>query len=182
MPRPPAQYAGLVLFGLLASIGISGPADADTGATFEVSATIVAGCAVDGVGTSGDAGLIGTLDFGRDTTLSTATHNAALGANQTMILRCTPGVSLSLKLGGGQHASGGNRNMQRGSSSADRLQYRLYANAGMTDEVMIDQDRSILVTAANINDVQLPVYAQVSLPGGSAAGTYTDTVLVTLTW
>src|SRR5690606_32598627 len=101
MPRLPARYAGLVLLGLLTFIGLSVPAEANTGATFEVSATIVAGCAVDGVGTSGDAGLIGTLDFGRDTTLSTATHNAALGANQTIVLRCTPGVSLSLKLGGG---------------------------------------------------------------------------------
>lgn len=182
MPRLPAQYAGPTLLGLVVLVGMSGPAQAETSATFEVSATIVAGCAVDGVGTSGDAGLIGTLDFGHDTTLSTATHNAALGTNQTIVLRCTPGVSLSLKLGGGQHASGGNRNMQLGSSPADRLQYRLYANAGMTDEVLIDQDRSILVTAANMNDVQLPVYAQVSLPGGSAAGTYTDTVLVTLTW
>jgi len=158
------------------------PARAETTASFDVSATILAGCAVDGVGTNGDVGSIGILDFGHDTTLSTASHNAALAGSQTIALRCTPGVALNMTLGGGQHASGGNRNMQLGSSTAERLQYRLYADAGMTDEIGIDQQRSILVTAANMNDVQLPVYGQVSLSGGSAAGTYTDTLLVTLTW
>ncbi|SCW89149.1 Spore coat protein U (SCPU) domain-containing protein [Sphingobium faniae] len=182
MHRLTGKHAWPPIFGLWALMAMPGPAQADTTASFEVSATIVAGCAADGVGTSGDAGLIGTLDFGNDTTLSTASHSAALTGNQMITLRCTPGVALSMRLGGGQHASGGNRNMQLGPSTADRLPYRLYANAGMTDEITIDQDRSILVTAANMNDVQLHVYGQVSLPGGSAAGTYTDTLLVTLTW
>jgi spore coat protein U-like protein len=155
---------------------------AETTAPFEISATIAAGCAVDGLGTSGDAGTIGTLDFGLDTTLSTASHSAALTGSQAITLRCTPGVTLRMAIGGGQHPSSGERHMQLGPSAADRLRYRLYADAGMTDEIGIDQDRSITVSSANMNDVELPVYASVSLPGGSTAGIYTDTLLVTLTW
>src|SRR5690606_24077512 len=83
---------------------------------------------------------------------------------------------------GGQHANNGNRNLQHGSAATQRLRYRLFSNAGMTDEIGIDQDQPITITAANTNDVKLPVYGQVTLPGDSAAGTYTDTLLVTLTW
>jgi len=176
------RHAGQLALGLWALLALAGAARAETTATFEVSATIVAGCAVDGIGTSGDAGSIGTLDFGHDTTLSTASRDAALVGSQMIVLRCTPGVALSMTLGEGLHASGGDRHMQLGSSTAERLQYRLYADAGMTDEIGIDQARSILVTASNMNDVELPVYAQVSLPGGSLAGTYADSFLVTLTW
>lgn len=157
-------------------------AQAATTDDFEVSATIAAGCAVDGVGTSGQAGTMGELDFGTDTTLSTATHTADLTASQTIVLRCTPGVALRMELGGGQHAAAGVRNMQFGPSTTNRLQYRLYSDVGMTSEIGVDQQRSIVVTTSNMNSVKLPVFGRLTLPGGRQAGTYTDTLLVTLTW
>lgn len=155
---------------------------AGTSASFDVMASIAAGCAVDGVGTSGYAGLIGTLDFGRDTTLSTASHSAVLSDNRAIAVRCTPGVTLQLAINGGLYASGGVRNLMVSGSSTDRLPYRLFSNAGMTDEIGIGQSRSILATTATMNDVWLPIHARLSLPGGTAPGSYTDTLLVTLTW
>lgn len=166
----------------IASLSMHGQAHASTTQSFAVAAAVEAGCAIDGVGPSGDAGSLGTLNFGRYTTLSTANPTASLAANQTITLRCTPGVALIIKLGGGQHANNGNRNLQHGSAATQRLRYRLFSNPGMTDEIGIDQDQPITITAANTNDVKLPVYGQVTLPGDSAAGTYTDTLLVTLTW
>src|SRR5690606_20132027 len=62
-------------------------AKAETSAQFEVSATVAAGCLVDGLGTSGHAGTIGTLDFGTDSTFSTATHTATTTAAQAIRLR-----------------------------------------------------------------------------------------------
>lgn len=168
--------------GMLAVMLTGGSVWAATSASFEVSADIVAGCAVDGVGTSGDAGLIGTLDFGHDTTLSTASHSAVLSENRAITVRCTPGVTFYLAVDGGLHSSSGVRNLQMGTSTTDRLAYRLFSDAGMTDEIGIGQNRSILVTAAAMNDVWLPIHARLALPGGTAAGTYTDTLLITLTW
>lgn len=168
--------------GMFAAMLAGEGALAGTSASFEVLASIVAGCAVDGVGMSGDAGLIGTLDFGRDTTLSTASHSAVLSENRAITVRCTPGVTLYLAIDGGLYASGGVRNLQMGGSATDRLPYRLFSDAGMTDEIGIGQSRSILATAATMNDVWLPIYARLSLPGGTAAGSYTDALLVTLTW
>lgn len=168
--------------GLFAAMLAGEGALAGTSASFDVMASIAAGCAVDGVGTSGDAGLIGTLDFGHDTTLSTASHSAVLSENRAITVRCTPGVTLQLAINGGLYASGGVRNLRVGGSSTDRLPYRLFSNAGMTDEIGIGQNRSILVTAATMNDVWLPIYARLSLPGGTVPGNYTDALLVTLTW
>lgn len=178
-------FKALSLFATSVLIALSCKADvaqAETSDSFEVSATIAAGCAVDGLGTSGDAGSVGVLNFGTDTTLSTATHTADLTASQTIVLRCTPGVALRMELGGGQHAGSGRRHMQFGPSTTNRLEYRLYSDAGMADEIGIDQQRSIAVTSANMNNVRLPVFGRISLTGGGLAGTYSDTLLVTLTW
>ncbi len=38
------------------------------------------------------------------------------------------------------------------------------------------------VTGSNENDVLLPVYGVLTLPGDLPAGTYTDTLLITLSW
>lgn len=170
------------LAGLCAAAAAPHAAWAQTTASFQVSATIEAGCSVDGIGTGGDAGTMGVLDFGRDSSFSTATHTASLSGSQTFTLRCTPGVDLSMTIDGGENAAGGVRNLQLGSDTASRLQYRLYSDAGFGDEIGINASTGIAVTTANMNDVRLPVHARLTLPGGRPAGTYADTLLVVLEW
>lgn len=181
MPTLPRRrrLAWLAPAGLCAA---AGAAQAQTSESFQVSATVEAGCSIDGVGTSGDAGAMGLLDFGQDSALSTATHSASLSAGQTITLRCTPGVDLSMTIDGGANAAGGVRNLQLGPDTASRLQYRLYADAGFSDEIGINASRSVAVTVANANDVRLPVFARLVLPGDRAAGAYADTLLVALEW
>jgi spore coat protein U-like protein len=162
-------------------VNVDGAACAATSATFQVSAAVQAGCSVDGVGIQGNAGTVGTLDFGQDTSVSTATHVANL-TNQGIVLRCTPGVSLSMTLDGGQHASAGVRNLQLGAGTSDQLAYRLFHDAAMNQEIGINQPQSIPVTSANMNNIQLPIFGSLSLPGHRRAGTYTDQILLTLTW
>ena len=163
--------------------GIGIPAaQAETSAQFEVSATIAAGCLVDGLGSSGNAGTIGTLDFGTDSTFSTATHMATTTASQAIRLRCTPGVNLTIGVDGGSHAATGARHLQRGGDTASRIAYALCRDAACNQPIAIGGSAAMLITGTNSEDVRLPLFASLSLPGGLPPGTYTDTLMVTLTW
>ena len=160
--------------------GLSGGhAAAETAA---VRVSLRSGCAVDGLGMSGDAGTFGQFDFGEAMALATTVHSAHLTVSQTFVLRCTPGTALTMTIGGGQHFSGGSRHLQFGVNDAGRLQYRLYRDAGFTQEIGVDQVQSISISSGNMNDVQLPVHGRLTLPGERVPGTYADTLLVTLDW
>jgi len=162
--------------------GFSSPAFAETSAEFGVTAEIVTGCLVDGLGDSGDAGPIGTLDFGTDSSFSTATHSASTTASQAIRLRCTPGVALSMAVDGGAHAAGGVRHLQLGADTAARIAYILCSDAACNQPIAIGGSAAVTVDGANSDDVRLPLHASLTLPGALLPGTYTDTLTVTLTW
>lgn len=162
--------------------GFFSPARAETSAEFDVTAEIVAGCLVDGLGDSGDAGPIGTLDFGSDSTFSTATHSTSTTASQAIRLRCTPGVALAMAVDGGAHASNGTRHLQLGADSAARIAYVVCSDAACSQPIAIGGSAAVTVDGANSEDVLLPLYASLTLPGALSPGTYTDTLTVTLTW
>ncbi len=162
--------------------GLFSPAYAETTAQFDVSATVTSGCLVDGFGDSGHAGNIGTLDFGTDSTFSTATHSASITSNQTIRLRCTPGIALAMSVDGGDHAAAGARHLQRGSDNSARIAYTVCRDAGCTLPIAIGGSASVSVTPANSDDVRLPLFATLTLPGALPPGAYSDTLTVTLTW
>ena len=176
--RTPAALLALVASGG----GLSAPARAETNATFDVAATIVPGCLVDGLGGSGHAGTIGTLDFGRDSTFSSAKHDATTTTNQMIRLRCTPGVALTMSVDGGTHAALGWRHLQHETNDIALIGYRVCRDAGCSQPIAIGGSISIAVTGANSEDVRLPLHATLTLPGWLLPGTYTDTLTVTLTW
>lgn len=178
-PRPPAVFAALAM--LVASMA-AGSAQAETTAQFDVSATITAGCLVDGLGASGNAGRIGGLDFGVDSTFSTATHTATTTGGQAIRLRCTPGTNLTMSIDGGSHAAAGARNLQLGANAAARIAYILCRDTGCTQPIAIGTAYAVPVTGTNSEDVRLPIYGSLTLPGTRRPGSYTDTLTVTLTW
>jgi len=165
--------------GVLAVL-IASPARAETSKTFAVSATIAAGCAVDGLGTSGNAGTIGSLTFPSQPSVATTTVQASLAGTQAITLRCTPGVSLTMSIDGGLHQAAG-RTLQLGATT-NRLAYGLCADAACGQAIGINQATAITVTSANMNDVRLPIYGRLTLPGNRPPGTYTDTLTITLSW
>ncbi len=162
--------------------GLSFPARAETTADFDVTARIEPGCLVDGLGGSGNAGTIGTLDFGNDSSLSTASHTATTTSSQAILLRCTPGVSLMMSIDGGVHLASGSRHLQRGGDTGSRVAYILCRDAGCTQTIPIGGTSGITVTAGNANDVRLPIHAALTLPGSRVPGVYTDQLTVTLSW
>ena len=183
---PSGTYSRRAYAALLALIasggGLCAPARAETGASFDVTATIVSGCLVDGLGGSGHAGAIGTLDFGSDSAFSTATHGASLDAAQAIRLRCTPGVALTMSIDGGNHAALGTRHLQRGADSGARIAYSLCRDAACSQPIAIGGSASIAVTGANSEDVRLPLHAMLTLPGALPPGVYGDRLTVTLAW
>ncbi|NIJ35932.1 spore coat protein U-like protein [Sphingopyxis panaciterrae] len=178
-PRPSTAFAALAV---LVACGIGGSAQAETTAQFDVSATITAGCLVDGLGASGNAGRIGELDFGVDSTFSTATHTATTTGGQAIRLRCTPGANLMMSIDGGSHAAVGVRNLQLGANSSARIAYSLCRDIGCTQPIAIGTAYAVPVSGTNSEDVRLPIYGSLTLPGTRPPGPYTDTLTVTLTW
>lgn len=184
-PLKPMSAALAALLVVVASGGglfFSSPARAETSAQFDVTARIEPGCLVDGLGASGNAGTIGTLDFGQDSSLSTAQHSATTTATQAIRLRCTPGVALNISIDGGAHAGTGLRHLQRGGDAVSRIAYSLCSDAACNQPIAIGGSAALLVSAANSSDVRLPIHGRLTLPGGLVPGSYRDTLTVTLTW
>ena len=142
-----------------------------TSQTFQVSATITPGCLVASGGTN-----YGSLAFGSYSALATSTQSVALSNSVT--LQCTPGVALSMTVDGGLYNSGGRR-MQLNSGTA-KVAYQLFSNAALSQSIGISQ--SVSVAYSNANNITLPIYGRVQLPGNTPGGTYSDTLQVQLTW
>ena len=143
----------------------TGVLSAATSATFQVGASIVAGCLVTTTG-----GIYGSLAFGTYPALSTAPVSTALAGGVS--LQCTPGVSVSMQVDGGLHNASG-RHLQVSGGSA-RVAYQLFQDAAHSQSLGIAQ--SVNVPYTNANAISLPIFGYVLLPGNQPAGTYSDTL------
>ena len=152
---------------------VTSPLDAALTSTFQVSATVVAGCLVEG-----GASNYGSLDFGSYSALSTSSVTTALGGT-TVTLQCTPGVNLSMSVDAGQNSASGTRNLKR-SSGSSLVAYQLFRDAGFSQSLGINQ--CVPVSYSNPAIIKLPVYARAQLTGNLPAGNYTDVVQVVLTF
>jgi len=172
---------------LLAGLGASmaGVANAPaatipTGATFAVGATVQNGCLVAGSPGQTTGLVFGALNFGSFSALSAGIQSAALGPSggSQALLQCTAGTSVQLTIDGGLHALSGQRRLSNGNGYY--LPYSLVlstlGNLPVTPGLPI---------GVNIGSTPqpLPLQGTVLLPGlGVAAGTYSDTVQVTVSW
>lgn len=152
---------------------------AEMSAEFQVSAQIESGCLInDSDPGNTDIGMLGTLDFGQHSTLSTATVQAGLIRNAGIVLSCTPGTTLVMQVDGGEHFNG-TRRMRRDASAL--LPYRIFRQPDCVDEIPVGSDVAIDTTTSP-DDIVIPIHGCVVLPGVAADGTYQDTLVVTLAW
>ncbi|WP_442954669.1 Csu type fimbrial protein [Pantoea sp. LMR881] len=142
--------------------------------TFQVSASIVAGCVISGT----NIGVLGTLDFGTQSGVATNSVSTSFVKSSTINLACTPGTTLSMTINGGNNYTS-TRNLKLASSS-NTLPYYLYTNAAHTNAIPVGQP--VALTYSNANNITLPIYGLLQLPGSTRAGVYTDTLTVTLSW
>lgn len=145
-----------------------------------MTASVVDGCEINGaLPANGQAvGEIGVLDFGSHSALAIETVTASLTSAAGLMLQCTPGVTLTMSTDGGLHDDG-TRNLQD-TAGTSRLPYRLYQDAGFSQEMLAGQASAVSFTAGE--PVALLIYGRLSLTGTLPPGTYDDTVVVTLNW
>jgi spore coat protein U-like protein len=154
---------GVVAAALL--IGGSAAEAASVSTTMTVTATVVPSCSVTG----------GTLNFNSYDPLSAAPTDGSL----QIAVACTKGTTASIGLSTGSHASAGVRRMTDG---IDFLSYELYQDAGRTN-VWTDTGAGLLTYLASTNASQLfSVEGRIAPGQNVAAGTFSDTVTITVTF
>jgi spore coat protein U-like protein len=144
--------------------------------SFTVTATVTSACTVS----------VGTLNFGS----TPANIAAAIDSTATITAKCTNSTPYSIGLGSGLNASGSQRRMQLG-ATGNYVTYNLYTDSGYSQAWSTTTSTTSCTggsgscdlgtgTGANQN---YTVYGQVPAQQAPvAAGTYSDTVVVTVTY
>jgi len=140
----------------------------DTG-NLAVSASVAAKCTISD----------STLAFG---TYDPVVNNATTALDQvgTVDVACTKGSSAAVSLDLGTHASGSTRRMQHGVTATEFLAYELYTTAGRT--TVWNTTNTVPYTATSKAPTTLTVYGRVPSGQDVATGSYTDTVVATITF
>jgi len=162
---------------LILSVGLAVPAFAqDRRAAFRVSAVVAAGCTV----SSDAAGSWGRIDMGSVAGVGGGTASGSLvsGGVAGIVVGCTPETSASLTADAGENAVAGQRRLRR-AGGGGTIAYQLRVGAGAD---AWNLQAIALAFPAGISRRTLPVSATTVLSGAVAAGAYSDTVRVTLTF
>jgi len=148
---------GLVgVLGLLATPALGGTASN----TLTVTATVAATCSVSA----------SSLNFGTYT-VSTNTDQSG-----NISVTCTTGTPYTVELDGGTNASGSTRRMVNASSY---LTYELYTDSGRG--TVWNNTNTVAGTGTGAAQ-SIPLYGRIPSSQNVPAGTYTDTVQITVTY
>lgn len=159
------------------ALGLPATASAELSKLFTVSASIANGCSVE----TGAAGAWGSIELG---SLNGATGGAAeaellLGQRAGLQLNCTPGTTTTVTADLGAHPSGGQRRMAHAGTGQTMIPYLLFANGGSTPWA----GEGIPVSfPLGTSRQTLLLRATTVLSQPVAAGSYSDTVRITISW
>ncbi|WP_181952578.1 Csu type fimbrial protein [Vulcaniibacterium gelatinicum] len=165
----------LAIAGLLASsTALAGPSP-QTG-SFNVTANVANSCRI----TATPDLAFGAYDP------ADANFSTALDAASSISVRCTKGTNAAVALGqGGNPASGSTcaAPLRQMAAGAERLRYDLYQDSGRTQVWGCDasNDRDFTSTSS-VTATTLNTYGRIPAGQDVAAGNYTDTVTVTVTF
>lgn len=158
-------------------------ADAGTAIqNFTVSATIVNGCAFGSSVTSPITNL-GTINFGSLASVPSNLDMVSTTGAGSVVVTCTPGATPTISMDYGTHGgSATQRYMVNTTAATQTLAYQLYQDSARS-KVWGNGALAMTVSSFPATTQTYPVYARLftvtTLP---SAGTYTDTVTVTLTY
>ncbi len=133
--------------------------------TLAVSATVVNACSV----SSGAAVAFGNYD---------PAANADTTASGTFTMQCTNGTNTAILLGQGANAATGSPTRQMASGNTT-LNYQLYTTSGGST---VWDGVTGVPQAANGTAQAITVYGKIPRGQAVAAGTYADTVIITLSY
>lgn len=149
--------------------------------TMTVTATVIDGCSVGNLDTSGGFNDFGAVEFGQHSNLLQSVD--AQGGGSTGVgfeLTCSTGLSYQIGLNDGLHASGGSRRMSDGNSNY--VPYQLYRDNART-QLWGDTGTANELNTSGTGASQFHlVYGRIAATTTPPAGTYTDTIQVTVVW
>jgi len=147
--------------------------------TFKVSAVITSGCALGSSSTSGTTDL-GTLSFGTMTLLSNNVDATSSTGAGSIVVTCTPGTAVTISLDYG--VNGGSASKRYLSNGSQLLAYQLYQDAAHST-VWGNGSLAYSISSFPQTTQTYPLYGRLfSSSTVPNAGTYTDTVTVTLAY
>lgn len=171
------------LMGLATTSAMAQQASGTTG-TIDVTMTLTAACSINN-STATDEFDLGALDFGTTTTLFDQAEGQVGGNDGTISVVCSPGTSPTLTVTGGANdaASSGEGNHAMVSEGGDQyIPYSLYTDAARSQQVATDAAVSFDGEPDGENAQTLQFYGRAYGQPGLTAGTYTDTLQVSLTF
>lgn len=164
---------------LAAVVGASA-ATVPTSPTFSVNANIVQGCIVFGSSLQTSGIDFGSINFGSHAALNVGAISAMAGnsmGGQAQLV-CTPGTTVQISVSGGQNPDGAQRRMSNGAGKF--IPYSLALIQGTPTALPPHTPVGITTDGT---PTALPLMGTVMLPGtGTAAGIYTDSVQVVVSW
>lgn len=147
--------------------------------SFDVTATIQNGCMI-GSNASSTA-QFGTIDFGSRPNVSNQVDVASAVGSGSIVLTCTLSATVKIAIDKGLHSTGSQRYI-RLTGGSSKLAYELYQKSDYST-VWGSETHALTIASFPETTQTYTVYARLFASGSTPpAGTYTDTVTVTLTY
>lgn len=166
MSSPTRRTAALLFVGFAVCAPLPALAGTDSD-TMAVTATVVASCDVDAQ----------DLAFGSYDPVSPTPLDAAT----TISVMCTTGTSYDVAVNAGT-GSGATVATRKMSASSNTLNYSLYSNAGRTTVWGATSGSNTVTGTGNGAAQTLNIYGRIPVHQTSPAGSYSDTITVTVTY
>lgn len=141
---------------------------ATTTTTFNVTATVIDVCAVSA----------GNLSFGTYSPIA----GSALDGTSTITVTCSLGTAYNLRLDGGTNGSGVSARQMLRASGTELMNYSLYRDPARTNNWgQTDNTDTVSATGTGLNQDHT-VYGRIPASENVPAGSYSDTVTVTVSY
>ena len=156
------------------------PAAAGTSTgTIGLTLNVTSACVINGASVvQSNAGSLGTISFADQPGIFGNVDGELVGSLGQVQIQCSPGVTPALTFGAGANDADGHRFLK---ATGGTVAYRLFSDSQRTSEINIGHQLALGTATSAV--ISVPIYARVSSGGAVlAAGSYSDTVQVTLTW
>ena len=107
--------------------------------------------------------------------------NANVDSTSTLTVACTPNTPFIIEMNYGLHANGINRRVRNAAANA-YMRYFIYRNAARSQAWGLGPSRDMVGNSGPTGHVVYTVYGRLQSTTSIAAGSYQDTVTVTITF
>lgn len=149
--------------------------------TFNVSATITGGCAF-GSSPASPVTSLGTLNFGSLSSIPANVDITSASGAGSVVVTCTPGMAVSIAIDYGTYGGSSTQRYMADATGTKKMAYQLYQDAARKN-VWGTGTLAMSIASFPATTQTYPLYGRLfSVSTLAAAGVYTDTVNVTLTY